>query len=140
MRVRRFSKHFDKCHSIMFNGAPREYTSILEVPGVFVKKINRMVHLKDGTGGEMDAAYIADPDNKLLFQRVAVALEHQSRPVSEEKLEKFGDYDTQLVVDEHLPTLICVASSLKSPESSKKLIRSPADITEPYYLDHSRDN
>ena len=95
MRKRKFSKHFDKAHSIMFSGMPSEYTKILGVPGVFVKKINRMVHLKDGTGGEMDSAYIADPDYKLLFERVAVALEHQSKPVGDEKLEKIAGLSKQ---------------------------------------------
>jgi len=140
MRKRKFSKHFDKAHSIMFNGMPLEYTNVLGVPGVFVKKINRMVHLKDGTGGEMDAAYIADPDFKLLFERVAVALEHQSKPIGVEKLEKIGDYDIQLVVDEHLPTLISIASNFKEDASKKQLIRSPSDITRPYFLDLGEDN
>jgi len=140
MRKRKFSKHFDKAHSIMFSGMPSEYTKILGVPGVFVKKINRMVHLKDGTGGEMDSAYIADPDYKLLFERVAVALEHQSKPVGDEKLEKIGDYDIQLVVDEHLPTLICIASHLNDDASKKQLVRSPSDITRPYFLDLGEDN
>jgi hypothetical protein len=99
-----------------------------------------MVHLKDGTGGEMDAAYIADPDYKLLFEKVAVAFEHQSKPVSDEKLDKFGDYDIQLVVDEHLPTLICVASDINEDKSKKLLKRSPSDITKPYFLDLSEEN
>lgn len=140
IRIRKYSKHFDKAHSIMFNGMPREYTKLLGVPGIFVKKINRLVHLKDGKRGEMDSAYIADPDYKLLFERVAVALEHQSRPVGEEKLEKMGDYDIQLVVDEHLPTLICVASSLDKCKSKKELTRSPSDITKLYFLDLGEDN
>ena len=140
MRERIYSKHFDKGHSILFNGAPAEYTTIMGVPGFFVKKINRMVHLKDGTGGEMNAAYIADPDFELLFERVAVAFEHQSKPVGDEKLDKFGDYDTQLVVDEHLPTLICVACNISPSKSVNELIRSPSDITKPYFLDLSEDN
>lgn len=140
MRDRIFSKHFDKAHSIMFNGAPREYTTVMGVPGVFVKKINRVVHLKDGTGGEMDVAYIADPDYELLFERVAVAFEHQSKPVDDKKLDKFGDYDTQLVVDEHLPTLICVACNISPSKSKNMLIRSPSDITKPYFLDLGEDN
>ena len=140
IRIRKYSKHFDKAHSIMFNGMPGEYTKLLGVPGIFVKKINRLVHLKDGKRGEMDSAYIADPDYKLLFERVAVALEHQSRPVGEEKLEKMGDYDIQLVVDVHLPTLICVASSLDKRKSKKELTRSPSDITKLYFLDLGEDN
>ena len=140
MRKRIFSKHFDKAHSIMFNGMPAEYTKILGVPGVFVKKINRMVHLKDGTSGEMDSAYIADPDYKLLFERAAVGFEHQSIPVGDDKLDKLGDYDIQLVVDEHLPTLICIACHLDKEKSKDTLIRSPSDITKPYFLDLGEEN
>ena len=140
MREKLFSKPFDKAHSILFNGAPAEYTSVVEVPGIFVEKINRMVHLKDGTGGEMDAAYIADPDYELLFERATVAFEHQSKPVSDEKMDKFGDYDTQMVVDHHLPTLICVACKISPYKSRDELKRTPSDITKPYYLDLSEEN
>ena len=140
IRKRKFSKPFDLCHSILFNEFPSEYTSTVGVPGIFVKKCNRRVHLKDGTCGEMDSAYIADPDYKLLFERVAVGFEHQSVPVGEEKLNKFGDYDVQLVVDEHLATLLVVASHLNKEKSKNKLIRSPSDITKLYFLDLGEDN
>ena len=138
--MRKFSKPFDLCHSIMFNELEGEYTQAIGVPGVFVKKINRRVRLKNGTGGEIDAAYIADPDYRILFERVAVALEHQSTPVGGVKLDKFGDYDVQLVVDQHLPTLLVVASHLTDENSKKKLIRSPSDITELYFLDLGEEN
>lgn len=88
----------------------------------------------------MDSAYIADSDNRILFERVAVGLEHQSIPVGEKKLSKFGDYDIQLVVDEHLPTLLVVASHLNKNKSKNKLIRSPSDITQLYFLDLSEEN
>ena len=140
IRKRKFSKPFDLSHSILFNEFPKEYTSTIGVPGKFVEKCNRRVHLKDGTCGEMDSAYIADSDYKILFERVAVGLEHQSIPVGEEKLNKFGDYDVQLVVDEHLPTLLVVASHLNKDKSKNKLIRSPSDITQLYFLDLGEDN
>ena len=57
-RQRKYKKHFDSSHSIMYNAFPKEYTESLGVPGKFVKKINRNVNLKDGTQGEMDSAYI----------------------------------------------------------------------------------
>lgn len=140
VREKKFAKHFDLCHSIMFNEYPDIYTNIIGVPGEFVKKINRRVHLKDGTGGKMDSAYIANPDNKILFEKVAVDLEHQSKAVSEIKLNKFGDYDIQLVSDENLPTLLAVASHLNPEKSKNILIRSPSDITELYFLDLSEEN
>ena len=139
-RKRKFSKPFDLCQGILFNEFPSEYTSTIGVPGNFVKKCNRRVHLKDGTGGEMDSAYVADPDYTILFEKVAVGLEHQSSPVGDEKLIKFGDYDIQLVVDEHLPTLLVVASHLNEEKSKNKLIRSPSDITQLYFLDLGEDN
>lgn len=42
-RLRKFSKPFDLCHSIMFEEFPMEYTKTIGVPGKFVKKINRRV-------------------------------------------------------------------------------------------------
>ena len=124
----------------MFNEYPLIYTKTIGVPGEFVKKINRRVHLKDGTGGEMDSAYIAKPDNKILFEVVAVGLEHQSKPVGPFKLTKFGDYDIQMVSDENLPTLLAVASHLNPEKSENELIRSPSDITKLYFLDLSKEN
>ena len=140
IRKRIYSKHFDLAHSIMFNEVPKLYTKTIGVPGVFVRKINRRVHLKDGTCGEMDSAYIADPDYKVLFEKVAVALEHQSMPVGDSKLLKFGDYDIQLVADEHLPTLLVVASHINQNKSKYELIRSPSDISLLYFLDLGEDN
>ena len=135
IRKRKFKKHFDLAHSIMFSDYPLEYTQALGVPGVFNRKINRRVHLKNGSIGEMDSAYIADPDNKILFERVATALEHQSNPISSSKLSKIGDYDIQLVADENLPTFIVIASHINEEKSKKILVRSPSDITKLYFLD-----
>ena len=139
-RKKKFPKPFDLAHSIMFNEFPEEYTKIIGVPGEFVKVINRRVHLKDGTTGEMDSAYIADPDFKTLFEKVAVGLEHQSKPVDDFKLNTIGNYDIQLVVDEHLPTLLVVASHLKEEKSKNLLIRSPSDITKIYFLNLGEEN
>ena len=139
-REKKFTKHFDLSHSIMYHDYPHIYTKNIDVPGEFVKKINRRVHLKDGTGGEMDSAYIAKPDNKILFEVVAVGLEHQSKPVDPFKLTKFGDYDIQMVSDENLPTLLAVASHLNPKKSENILIRSPSDITQLYFLDLGKEN
>ena len=140
VREKKFAKHFDLAHSLMFSEYPSQYTKALGVPGEFVKKINRRVHLKNGSTGKMDSAYIADPDDKILFERVATALEHQSTPVSDSKLSKIGDYDIQLVADENLPTFIVVASHLNEEKSKNLLKRSPSDITKPYFLDLGKEN
>ena len=139
-RKRKFAKPFDLGHVILLNDYPKIYTKSIGVPGKFVKKINRRVHLKDGTGGEMDSAYLADPDYRLLFEKAAVCLEHQSLPVGDEKLYKIGDYDIQLVVDEHLPTLIAIASKEDVRKSKRLLKRTPSDLTELYYLDLGEEN
>ena len=140
VREKKFAKHFDLAHSLMFSEYPSQYTKALGVPGEFVKKINRRVHLKNGSTGKMDSAYIADPDDEILFERVATALEHQSTPVSDSKLSKIGDYDIQLVADENLPTFIVVASHLNEEKSKNLLKRSPSDITKPYFLDLGKEN
>ena len=142
MRIRKkiFAKPFDLGHSILFNEFPAEYTKTIGVPGTFVKKINRRVHLKDGTTGEMDSAFILDPDGEILHERVAACLEHQSTPVNFPKLGKLGNYDTQLVVDEHMATLLIVATHLNPEASENTLIRSPSDITIIYFLDLGEEN
>lgn len=88
----------------------------------------------------MDSAYIAKPDYRILFEKVAVALEHQSIPVGDSKLHMIGNYDVQLVVDQHLPTLMVVASHLNEEKSKNKLIRSPSDITKLYFLNLGEKN
>ena len=139
-RKRKYSKHFDACHKIMFNAFPDEYTKLIGVPGHFVKKVKRVVHLKDGTGGEMDSAYIANPDYEILFEKAAVCLEHQSKSIGDEKIVKIGDYDIQLVVNEHLPTLMVVASHIPPENQKNKLIRTPSDKTELYFVDLTEEN
>lgn len=135
-----FDKPFDTGHWIMFNEFPGEYIQTIGVPGRFVKKINRRVHLKDGTGGLMDSAFILDPDGEILTERVAACLEHQTSVVKTYKLEKFGDFDVQLVADEHLPTFLIVASHLNPDKSERELIRSPSDISKLYFLNLREEN
>ena len=139
-REKIFPNPFDSAHTVMFSLFPIEYTETIGVPGIFVKKINRLVNLKDGTGGEMDSAFILDPDGEILQERVAACLEHQSTPVQLPKLNKFGDYDIQLVFDENLPTLLIVASHLNPEKSKNTLIRSPSDITKLYFLGLGEEN
>ena len=119
----------------MFNEYPAEYTKTIGVPGHFVKLSNRKVLLNNGIEGMMDSAFVLDPDGEILTERVAACLEHQSTPVDEEKLEKMGDYDIQLVSDVNLPTLIIVASHLSSRKSKIILRRSPSDVTILYFFD-----
>lgn len=54
-----------------------------------------MVHLKDGTPGEMDSAYIDNQNNIELFERVAVGLEHLSGVLGESKLNMLCNYYAQ---------------------------------------------
>ena len=134
-RKRQHYKQFDAAHTFMFNKYPAEYTKTIGVPGHFVKLSNRKVLLNNGIEGMMDSAFVLDPDGEILTERVASCLEHQSTPVDEEKLEKMGDYDIQLVSDKNLPTLIIVASHLSSRKSKIILRRSPSDVTILYFLD-----
>lgn len=140
VRERKYSKHYDLSHNILYNSFPKEYTKTIGVPGKFVKKINRRVHLKDGTTGEMDSAYIALPDGKILFKKASVCLEHQSKPVDDEKLDAIGYYDIQLVTDENLPTLIVVASPSHPKKSKNQLKRTPSDCLKIYFVDLTEKN
>lgn len=84
-RKRKYNKPFDLCHSILYNDFSCRVYKHYRSSWKFVKKINRPVHLKDGTTGEMDSAYIADPDYEVLFERAAVGLGHQTAPVGDQK-------------------------------------------------------
>lgn len=88
----------------------------------------------------MDSAFILDPDGEILTERVAACLEHQTSVVKTYKLEKFGDFDVQLVADEHLPTFLIVASHLNPDKSERELIRSPSDISKLYFLNLREEN
>ena len=139
-REKIFNKHFDLSHSILYNEYPEEYTKTIGVPGKFTEKVNRRVHLKNGTCGEMDSADIANPDGKILLKKAAVCLEHQSKVVEDAKLNIIGYYDIQLVTDENLPTLLVIASHLDPKKSKNKLIHTPSDTIELYFLDLSEKN
>lgn len=139
-RKKRFNNHFDLSHSILYNEYPENYTKTIGVPGKITEKINRRVHLKNGTCGEMDSAYIANPDGKILLKKAAVCLEHQSKTVNDTKLNTIGYYDIQLVTDENLPTLLVIASHIDPKKSKNKLIHTPSDTIELYFLDLSEKN
>jgi len=139
-RKKKYKDPFDSCHNIMFNEYPLEYTNNLGIPGEFIKKIDYKVDLKDGSRGEMDSAYVAKADNELLFENVAVNLEHQSYPVDDKKLNQIGKYDIQLVVNENLPTFMVVASHLDKKLSKNLLKRSPSNILKLYFLNLDEKN
>ena len=88
----------------------------------------------------MDSAYVAKADNELLFENVAVNLEHQSYPVDDKKLNQIGKYDIQLVVNENLPTFMVVASHLDKKLSKNLLKRSPSNILKLYFLNLDEKN
>ena len=88
----------------------------------------------------MDSAYVAKADNELLFENVAVNLEHQSYPVDDKKLNQIGKYDIQLVVNENLPTFMVVASHLDMKLSKNLLKRSPSNILKLYFLNLDEKN
>lgn len=139
-RKKKYKDPFDSCHNIMFNEYPLEYTNNLGIPGEFIKKIDCKVDLKDSSRGQMDSAYVAKADNELLFENVAVNLEHQSYPVDDKKLNQIGKYDIQLVVNENLPTFMVVASHLDKKLSKNLLKRSPSNILKLYFLNLDEKN
>ena len=139
-RKRIFNKQFDLSHHIMYNEFPKIYTKALGVPGVFVKKINRRVHLKDGTTGEMDSPYIADPDGKILLKKSSVILEHQSTPVGDPKIGQFENYILQVIADENLPYMLVVASHLNEKGSKNNVQITPTFTVTIYFLDLGEEN
>ena len=139
VRKKIFNNPFDASHNIMFEDAPEEYTAEIGMPGIFVEKINRNFSLTTGDKGELDSAYIADPDNKTLFTRVAVGLEHQSTPVSSEKLDQIGGYEIYLKSKTKLPTFMAVATHTDKEKSHTHLFRSPTDSMDLYFPDLGKE-
>ena len=139
IREKLFSKPFDLAHYIMFNEYPVEYIKTIDVPGTFVKKISTCVHLKNGNCGEMDSAFILNPDGEILKKKLRLVWSIKTQ-VQSYKLDKFDDIDIQLVSAKNLPTLLMVVSHLNDTESKSELIRSPSDITKLYFLNIGEEN
>ena len=139
-RKKIFMLHRDSGHNIMYEDVPLEYTNGIGMPGEFEDKINRSVHLNDGTSGTMDAAYRTKPDGKTLFRPVATCLEHQFKPVTPQKAEKIGDYEIQMVAETHLPSLVAVATHTDKEKSVQELVRSPSNSIKFYFPDLSEEN
>ena len=116
-RKKKIHHPFDFAFGILFNEFPKELHENLDIPGVFRRKSNVKVRIKDGTKLEMDASYVVDPDYERLFVPAVVILEHQSKEVSISKIKIIGYYETQKIADERLPSLNVIASHL-SPEKS----------------------
>lgn len=52
---------------------------------------------------EIDSSYVANPDFKELFEPAVVNVEHQSTPVTLDKIKAISQYKIQQTVNEHLP-------------------------------------
>ena len=139
-RPKIFSFHHDLGHSIMYEDTTAEYVESVGVPGKFVKKVNRRVHLKDGTSGEMDGAFIAKADGKILKNDVAVCFECELERLTYKKADQIGNYQLQLVVDHHMPTLVVVASPEDNEKYIQEIQRSPSDIVRFYFPDLGVEN
>lgn len=67
-------------------------------------------------------------------------LEHQSTPVSEEKIQIIGDYNIQQIADERLPTFNVIASHIDKEKSVQKYKRTPTSTTELYFVNLGEEN
>jgi len=88
----------------------------------------------------MDASYVAKPDFKVLFERAVVNLEHQSTPVTKEKIKTIGNYNLQQIAEERLPPLSVIASHLPKEKSYQSYVRTPSYETKLHFLDLGEDN
>lgn len=120
-RKKKLDKPYDFAFGVMYNEYPKEFHKELNIPGIFKRKSNVKVRLKQGNVREMDASYVVDPDFKVLFEPAVVDLEHQSTPVDTPKIKIIGDYNIQQIADERLPTLNVVASHLSKEKSVRNL-------------------
>ena len=119
----------------MYNEYPKELHNNLNAPGIYRRKVNVKVYLKDGSVGEMDSSYIVDPDFEIIFEPMVANGEHQSTPVDEEKIEMISYYGIQQIHDENLPQISYIASHIPKKHHKQFFERSPSDIVRPYFLD-----
>ena len=124
----------------MYNEYPKEFHEELNIPGIFKRKSNVKVRLKDGRMLEMDASYVVDPDFKVLFEPAVVDLEHQSTPVDMPKIKIIGDYNIQQIADERLPPLNVIASHLNEEKSIREFERTPTSTTKLMFLNLGRQD
>ena len=126
---------FDFAFGVMYNEFPKELHENLDIPGVFRRKSNVKVRLKNGTILEMDASYVVDPDFERLLEPAVVILEHQSKAVDMPKIQIIGYYEIQKIADERLPPLSVIASHLSSEKSVQEFDRTPTSTTKLLFLD-----
>ena len=132
---------FDFAFGIMYNEFPKELHENLGIPGIFRRKSNVKVRLKDGTILEMDASYVVDPDFERLFESAVVIMEHQSKAVDMPKIQIIGKYEIQKIADERLPPLSVIASHLSPEMSVQEFDRTPTSTIKLLFLDlGAKDN
>ena len=134
-RKKKIHHPFDFAFGVLYNEFPKELHENLDIPGIFRRKSNVKVRLKDGTKLEMDASYVVDPDYVRLFWPAVVILEHQSKEVDIPKIQTIGYYETQKIADERLPSLNVIASHLSPEKSVQEFERTPTSITKLLFLD-----
>lgn len=139
-RKRKLNNLYDFAFGVMYNEYPKEFHEELNIPGIFKRKSNVKVRLKDGRMLEMDASYVVDPDFKVLFEPAVVDLEHQSTPVDMPKIKIIGDYNIQQIADERLPPLNVIASHLNEEKSIREFERTPTSTTKLMFLNLGRQD
>ncbi|WP_405287738.1 hypothetical protein [Methanobrevibacter sp.] len=139
-RKRKLNNPYDFAFGVMYNEYPKEFHEELNIPGIFKRKSNVKVRLKDGRMLEMDASYVVDPDFKVLFEPAVVDLEHQSTPVDMPKIKIIGDYNIQQIADERLPPLNVIASHLNEEKSIREFERTPTSTTKLMFLNLGRQD
>ena len=137
-----FLHHLDNySFTLMFEEYPKEFIEVLGAPGIFVKKANTQVKLPDGKTGEMDTAYVADPDSITIFERTIVIMEHQRMIVTHPKSVMISNYAIQGVADEKIPFYIAIASHIESSKHQQEYERTDSFIIRLQFLDlGERDN
>lgn len=139
-RKRKLNNPYDFAFGVMYNEYPKEFHEELNIPGIFKRKSNVKVRLKDGRMLEMDASYVVDSDFKVLFEPAVVDLEHQSTPVDMPKIKIIGDYNIQQIADERLPPLNVIASHLNEEKSIREFERTPTSTTKLMFLNLGRQD
>ena len=138
-RVREINNPFDLAFRMLFNALPEEVHIAFGLPGIFDEKIGDNI-FDEKSVKEADAPYKVKPDNKSLFRAIIINIEHQSTPLTPEKLEAIESYEHYLESSYNLYVLIVIASHLYGPDSLVEIEVTNSHIIRPLFVDVSEEN
>ena len=118
---------------------PKILYNYFKLPGIFVRNYPTTIIRRDGSEREMDWLVLAKPDNKEIFEKMLVNIEHQSSPVDMEKIRAIADYKDYTKTTYGLPVLSVIIMTVDSKSSIKEYYQTKTDILKPIYIEITLD-